>query len=185
MFRHQASLGSPKPHPYPRFDHVLIAKVANNADYANGRIEVQLDDGIIPGGILVPVFISHSGIEVKPEQGDTVLIGFLQGAKNNPWLINFAQGKHAYAKSIMVDENGITLQWPPGSGTTKITVDNQDNIQLKNTANVIITLNSQGAISISAPETINIEAPKGITLTATDQTGSGVTIVGKDSSGSW
>jgi uncharacterized protein involved in type VI secretion and phage assembly len=107
----QTALGRPTPYPYPRFDHVAIAIVTSNVDYDTlGRVEVLfMNDGGLAGGVAVPVYVVESGLSVKPEEGDTVLVGFVQGNKDNPWLIGTFKGKAATSGMIALTKEGLTI----------------------------------------------------------------------------
>lgn len=111
MHTAQTSLGQPIPYPYPRFDHVAMAKVTGTVDYATiGRVEVQfINDGGLAGGMAVPAYVVESGLSVGPEEGDTVLVGFIRGDKNSPWLIGTFMGGAATSGLLRLKKDRFTV----------------------------------------------------------------------------
>jgi hypothetical protein len=96
----------------PRFDYVTFARVTSNKDYEEyGRVDVQfLNDGGLAGGVPLPVWVIEDGAEVKPEEGDMVLIGFVQGNKDIPYLIGYVKDHYACGHMIRIDKDKIIVR---------------------------------------------------------------------------
>lgn len=141
----------------------------------------------MPPIVEVPVSgLLAGGFVIRPpyKTGDLVLLIFAQRALDNVMAAgNEADPEisrmHALDDAIVVGGLMPFSQSLPGGHAQDLLIGTA-NLSAK------ITISPEGLISISSQEQpLSITAPKGITLSATDITGTGVVINGKDTSGSW
>lgn len=108
-----------------------------------------------------------------PDVGEHVLCIFLPTGNAEGFILGSfysdqdqpPAGADSENKRIVRFEDGTTVEYDRATST--------------------FTINAVGPVNIVAAEVLQISAPKGVTISATDQQGSGVQINGKDTSGSW
>ena len=104
----QTSLGTKKLHVRPRYDQVQIGYVTSTKDYkAYGRVNVVCLDYSVP----FPVWVSGS-IDREPVEGDQVILGFLLGRPDAPYLAGFVRNESYTSNFIRVEQDRIILQIP-------------------------------------------------------------------------
>lgn len=104
----QASLGRTLSHIKPKYEQTQIGRIVNNADYDKyGKVEVVFLDYSRP----FPVWV-NGDIDRKPSEGDLVLVGFIQGRADAPYLAGFVRNESYTANYIKVEKGKITLQVP-------------------------------------------------------------------------
>lgn len=113
----QNALGKREVHKMPSFNDTRIARVTGTSKYETyGMIDVICLDYSQP----FPVWVSGD-IDRKPSDGDQVLIGFIHGRKDAPYLISFVRGYTATDDYIKVEKGKITLQIPNSGNSIEIT----------------------------------------------------------------
>lgn len=146
--------------------------VVSSADPSNCTAKVYLKGPDKVSGDL-PVLVQGSR-EVKqywmPVPGEQVLCLFLPNGNTQGFILGSFYSEANTPVVGSKDKRQIAFQ----DGTV-IEYD-QETKTLK--------IDTPGEIKIQA-EKISISAPQGVSITATDPDGSGVTIAGKDDSGSW
>ncbi len=97
-----------------------FARVTKNDDFeTKGKIEVEFLNRTKPA----PIWVLDPSVG-KPEVGDYVLVGFIDGQKNNPYMAGIVAHKAYTSNFIRVEKTGITIQFPldetdvVGSGET-------------------------------------------------------------------
>lgn len=106
--QHQSSLGSRKIHRAPSYNTTKIGRVTSVKDYEKwGRIEVVFLDYGQP----LPVWVVGD-IERKPVEGDHVIIGYIDGRRDAPYLIGFVKNKSYTTNFIRVEKDKIRIQLP-------------------------------------------------------------------------
>ena len=155
MLNSQSSLGSRKIHRVPDFNVTHIGRVTKISDYESlGRIEVMFLDY----GISHPVWVVGS-IERKPVLNDLVLIGYINGRKDSPYLAGYVMNASYTTNFITIEENRIKIQLP--------IVDKQDDVDyhLTNDDNqdsrAYIILDSDGLTIHHPTGDITLSAPNG------------------------
>ena len=104
----QSSLGGRKIHRQPDYGKTDYARVTSNKDYDKyGIIEVILLDYSKP----MPVWIVGD-IDRKPVVGDQVLIGYIGGRKDAPYLVGHVKTKSYTTAFIEVHHDRIRIQLP-------------------------------------------------------------------------
>lgn len=104
----QASLGSRVVNNKPTYNQMQIGRVTSTGDYDKyGRIEVIFLDYSRPA----PVWV-NGDIDRKPVAGDQVLVGFIQGRSDSPYLAGFIRNASYTSNCIKVEQDCITLQLP-------------------------------------------------------------------------
>lgn len=103
----QTSLGTQQQNNTPRFGSNDIARVIGTDDFdLYGIIDVILLDGSNPAR----VWVSNS-IDREPVSGDMVLIGYISGHKNAPYLIGFLDD--CYMRNfVQIKKDLIRMQLP-------------------------------------------------------------------------
>lgn len=123
------------------------------------------------------MFLYANGFFVRPplKPGDLVVVVFAERELDAVLLSGSPQAPTSTRHHGL--EDAIVLGgWLPFSGSLPVSGDN-DLVIGRTDGKVTITVTPEG--------TVDITAPKGITLKADDITGTGVSIVGKNSSQSW
>lgn len=105
----QSAFGSRKIHRAPSFDGITkIARVTSAKDFHKyGRIEVLFLDYGQP----MPVWVVND-LDREPVEGDQVVIGYIDGRKDAPYLIGFMKNKSYTTNFIVVKKDKIKLQLP-------------------------------------------------------------------------
>jgi len=107
----QAGLGTRKIHRKPVYTETDIARVTSTKDYnAYGRIEVIF----INYGQPFPVWVSGS-VDREPASGDLVLISYIQGRADAPYMAGFVRNESHTSNFIRVEKDKILLQVPTDS----------------------------------------------------------------------
>lgn len=105
----QNAFGSRKVHR--QFDYggvTKIARVTSTADFhAYARIEVIFLDYGQP----MPVWIVND-LDREPVEGDKVVIGYIDGRKDAPYLIGFVKNESYTTNFVVVKKDKIKLQLP-------------------------------------------------------------------------
>lgn len=139
---------------------------------ADGRVEA------LPVISQAPVmFLYANGFFVRPplKPGDMVVVVFAE-RELDAVLLSGAPQSPASTRHHGLEDAIVLGGWLPFYGNLPVSGDD-DLIIGRTDGKVTITVTPDG--------TVDITAPKGITLTADDITGAGVSIVGKNSSQSW
>jgi hypothetical protein len=119
----QSAFGSRKVHRVPGFDGITkIARVTSTKDFHKyARIEVIFIDYGQP----MPVWVVGD-TDREPVEGDQVIIGYIDGRKDAPYLIGFVKN-HSYTTNfIVVKKDKIKLQLPIMAVGTKDGVSHKD-----------------------------------------------------------
>jgi hypothetical protein len=106
--KEQASLGTVVANVRPVYDSMQIGRVVSVSDYTKfGRIEVIFLDYSKP----FPVWVNGS-IDRKPSEGDQVLVGFIQGRQDAPYLAGFVRNESYTSNFMLIEKDKIILQLP-------------------------------------------------------------------------
>jgi hypothetical protein len=175
----QSSLGDRQVHRHPNFHKTDMGRVTKNNRYeAHGIIEVVLLDYSKP----FPVWVINE-IDRKPMTGDHVLISYVGGRKDSPYLVGFVKNKAYTTNFIEVHEDRIRVQLPvkeigkkngKAHNDTKSFLTKDANlmdrgfVEIKGAKITIhhptdIDIVSGGDISLSAQGGISLSAPGAIT----------------------
>lgn len=104
----QSSLGSKTLNRLPTFNDTFFAKIISTKDYEKfGKVEVVFLDTSQSS----PVWVVGD-IDREPVVGDFVLISFVEGKKDAPFLVGFVKNKNKTTNFVSVKENKIRLQLP-------------------------------------------------------------------------
>ncbi len=111
MFKPQASLGDMKPLKTERYTHLKIAKVVGVEDWEEDKkIDVIFNGGKFSGGV-VTIRIAENGTQIEPEENDIIVVGFINGNKNDVFLLSYVTDKYKYANRIKINEDGVKIRW--------------------------------------------------------------------------
>jgi len=92
----------------PTYTEGQIGRVTSTNDYTKyGRIEVILIDYGQP----FPVWVSGD-VDREPVSGDLVLLGYLQGRPDAPYMLGFVRNESYTANFVLVTKDKITIQFP-------------------------------------------------------------------------
>jgi hypothetical protein len=104
----QSSLGTKKMNRLPKYSSYTIARVTSVADYHKyARIEVLFLDYSQP----CPVWVIGE-LDREPVEGDQVLIGFIEGRQDMPYVKGFVKNKSYTTNFVVVKKDKIKLQLP-------------------------------------------------------------------------
>lgn len=104
----QSSLGGRKINRTPNFGDLLFARVTSTKDFIKyGRIEVIFLDSSQPS----PVWVVND-VDREPVIGDNVLVGYIEGKKDAPYLAGFVKNKNWSTNFVVVKKDKIKLQLP-------------------------------------------------------------------------
>jgi hypothetical protein len=90
---------------FQSFNDNVIARVEKNDDYDKGKIEVIFVNRTKPA----PVWVFDGP---KPEVGDYVLVGYINGQKNNPYMQGIFSNKAWTSNFIVVEKDRIRIAFP-------------------------------------------------------------------------
>lgn len=144
MLPNQTAIGKREISKRPEFNKFKVGKVVglnpnynqkqyveddeDNAkflDMDNSRIEVVLDDSTAP---IFPYMV-ESGLNWMPEEGDIVLVGYLEGEQNDPIVTGVFRKKAMVWDFIRLEyEDGILIHKPSWRTRTIIDRDEHGNI---------------------------------------------------------
>lgn len=131
------SLGSRRAHRNPQYFMDKMARVKSAADFrSKARIDVQFLDH----GKCMPVWVVGD-VDREPVEGDMVIIGYMEGRKDAPYLKSFVRNDSYTANYIEVGKDYIRLQLP-------LTKEDRDKNMLDDTkknTRVYLELNGSGA----------------------------------------
>lgn len=167
----QAGLGQRKEHRAPTYSQNKIGRVTSTADYAKyGRINVMFLDYGQPA----PVWVIGD-LDREPVTGDSVIVGWLDGRKDAPYLQGFVKNEAYTTNFISVAKDKVRVQLPVYDIGTKGGVSAQDvDGNLLDEGNLpkraYVELTPDG-VTVSFPTSKTGSTPPAtITLTATDVT---------------
>jgi hypothetical protein len=104
----QSALGQKNINRKPLYDQLRMAKVTSVKDFSTfGRVSVVFLDYSQP----VPVWCFGS-IDREPVEGDTVMVGFIEGRKDTPYLHSFYKNESYGTNFVVVTRNKVKLQLP-------------------------------------------------------------------------
>lgn len=108
MVQNQSALGGRKVHRTPNYQQTKIGRVTSITDYKKyGKIEVVFLDYGQP----FPVWVVGS-IEREPVTGDQVLVGYMEGRKDAPYMMGFVRNESYTSNFIEVAKDRIRIQLP-------------------------------------------------------------------------
>lgn len=164
----QSSLGNRKVHDQISYNMTQIGRVTSTANYDTvGRIEVAFLDYSKPA----PVWVVGS-LDKKPVEGDLVLVGFIQGRADAPYLAGFVRNDHYTANYIKVEKDRVVIQI--ATNAADIAAHMVDD-QLKPTRSIVEITSSgvliNGAYAARVGDTVSVSVPTHGTCTGTITSG--------------
>lgn len=119
----QSSLGPRKEHRMPDYgSQTKIARVTGTKDYhAVGRIEAIFLDYGQP----LPIWIVGQ-LDREPVPGDEIVVGYLEGRKDAPYMIGFMKNGAYTTNFLVVKKDKIKLQLPIFGIDTKDSAADKD-----------------------------------------------------------
>ncbi len=106
--KEQSSLGGRTIHRSPSYNQNKIGRVTSIKDFHKyGRIEVIFLDYSQP----VPVWVFND-IDREPVEGDQVLVGYVDGRRDTPYVIGFLKNGSYTTNFVVVKKDKIKLQLP-------------------------------------------------------------------------
>lgn len=150
------------------------------------RIEVSFDwllgtDGASPTGwatVISPYADADQGMQMLPEIGSTVVVGFLAGYLDHPYVVGAVWNGNATAPEEFSDENnkrviktrsGSVLEFDDTDGSVKITLttpgghevvldDGAGSVEISASSGARVELTPAGGVTIEASATVDISA---------------------------
>jgi hypothetical protein len=108
MQENQSSLGNRRIHRTPAHTQSKIGRVTSIKDYRDyGKIEVVFLDYGMP----FPVWVVGD-LDREPVTGDQVIVGYMEGRKDAPYLAGFVKNESYTSNFVQVSMNKIRLQLP-------------------------------------------------------------------------
>lgn len=106
--KEQSSLGGKAVSRAPSYNHTKIARVTSTKDFHKyGRIDVIFLDYGQPA----PVWVFND-LDREPVDGDQVLVGFVDGRKDTPYMIGFLKNGSYTTNFFVMKKDKIKLQLP-------------------------------------------------------------------------
>lgn len=104
----QAGLGNKVIHRQPTYTEAQIGRVTSVNDYKKyGRVDVIFLDYGQP----FPVWV-NGDVDREPVSGDLILVGYLQGRPDTPYMLGFIRNESWTSNFIRVDKDRIIVQYP-------------------------------------------------------------------------
>lgn len=174
MVQSQSSLGGHKVHRTPSYQMTKIGKITSIKDYKKyGKIEAVFLDHGYP----FPVWVVGS-IDREPVTGDQILVGYMEGRKDAPYMMGFVRNEAYTSNFIEVSKDRIRVQLPVldigvknGRAHNDVKSNLMDDSKLSQRAYVELTplkatvyhptkveINSVN-VNITATTSINLDAP--------------------------
>lgn len=165
----QSSLGTQKVYRKPDYNQTQIGFITSAKDYEQyGRVEVVFLDYSNP----FPVWAT--GLDREPVDGDQVLVGFMQGRHDAPYLIGFVRNESYTSNFVKVEKDKITLQIPtdPSDINERLMDDSKkaSRITIEISASGI-AINSGTAAVARVGDTVQVSVPGVGTCTGTITSG--------------
>lgn len=147
------SLGDRKLHKNPSYFMDKMARVKSAADFrTKGRIEVEFIDH----GKCMPVWVVGD-VDREPVTGDMVIVGYMEGRKDAPYLKSFIRNESYTANYIEVGKDYIRLQLP------KVKEDREKHMldNSRKASRAYIELNANGIAFNHPSGDVTVNVPKG------------------------
>lgn len=104
----QSGFGSKTVHRLPTYDYVQVGRVTSVANYKDyGRLDVVFHDYSQPH----PVWVTGHA-DREPVEGDQVLVGFINGRPDQPYLISFVRNESYTSNFLVIQKDKIRVQLP-------------------------------------------------------------------------
>lgn len=104
----QSALGTKTMHRQPRYTEPKLGRITSTHNYRlYGKVEVIFLDYSQP----VPVWVMND-IDREPVEGDQVIVGFMDGRADAPYLQGFIRNNAYTSNFILVERDRIRLQLP-------------------------------------------------------------------------
>lgn len=147
------SLGRRNIHRNPRYFIDKMARVKSAANYKEkGRIEVEFLDH----GKCMPVWVVGD-LDREPVTGDMVIIGWMEGRKDAPYLKGFIKNESYTANYFEIGKDYIRLQLPKNKDDREKHMTNE----AKKPSRVYIELNQSGIALYHPDGDVTVNVPKG------------------------
>jgi len=146
------SLGTKKLHKLPQYFMDKMGRVTSAANYKDkGRIEVEFLDH----GKCMPVWVVGD-IDREPMEGDMVIIGYMEGRKDAPYLKAFVRNQSYTSNYIEVHPDRIVFQLPKNeTDREKNMLDDRykdGRVYLELTANGVAIYHPDGDVTVNVPK---------------------------------
>lgn len=168
----QSGLGSPKVDRAPTYHITKMGKVIGTKDYKKyGKIDVVFLDYSAP----MPVWVVGD-IDREPVENDMVIVGYMEGRKDSPYLVGFVRNKAYTSNTIVIGKDYVRFQLPANQKDREGGM--LDESKKAQRAYVEITSTKtrihrpSGAIELEAP-TIKLTGSTDVTLTGGSITANG------------
>lgn len=113
--REQSALGANKAYTCPTYNLTQIGRVISTGQYKKyGMVEVVFNDYSKP----FPVWVV-SEVDRQPIEGDMVLVGFIQGRHDAPYLMGYIRNESYTSNYISIEKDRIILQIPTSDADKK------------------------------------------------------------------
>lgn len=147
----QSALGNKVLNRLPDFSQTFLGRVTSVKDFDRGRVEIALIDGGTP---IVASVVGQ--IARKPVEGDKVLISYISGRPDAPYLLGFVHKDSFSSDSIRVEKDKITVKLPNNAASVELSENGTVRINSKfGTTNAYINITASG---------IEIYHPNGVTM---------------------
>jgi hypothetical protein len=163
----QSSLGPKHVHRLPAFHETKLARITSTREYLKyGRVEVIFLDYSHPVAVWV-----IGDLDREPTEGDRVLISYMEGRHDAPYIVGFVRNKAYTSNFITVKKDKIKIQLPVfGIGTdgSKADKDIQGHLldDTKQNERAYIEI-SPSEVAINFPfDATGVKSPATIKLTA-------------------
>lgn len=165
----QSALGGRTVNRAPAYNHLQMARVTSTKDFNKfGKIEAIFLDYSQP----VPIWVIND-LDREPVSGDFILVGFMEGRKDMPYMVGFVKNKNYTTNFMVIKKDKIKLQLPVfdiGVKDGKAHKDTQDHLldNTKQAERAYIELTPDAALIQFPTSKTGATAPASIKITATE-----------------
>lgn len=169
--KEQSSLGRRKEHWAPSYIQDKMARVTSIKDlYTYGRIEAIFLDYGQP----MPIWVVGD-IDREPVEGDEIIVGYMDGRKDAPYLMGFVKNGSYTTNFAMIKKDLIRLQLPVfgiGTAGSKATTDAEGNLMddARQPERAFLELSPSHAVLSFPTSESGATPPATITITASEVT---------------
>lgn len=172
----QSSLGSPSLHRAPSYQTSKIGKIVGVAHYKKyGKIDVVFLDH----GSTANVWVLGD-VDREPVEGDMVIVGYMEGRKDAPYMIGFVRNNAYTSNRILIGKDYVRVQLPASEvdrkGSLLDDTKKEQRPYVEITATKTRVFRPSGVVEVEAP-TVKLTGTTKVEVTAPTITMTGNTTI--------
>lgn len=111
----QNALGKRKEHSTPVYQQTKMGRVVNTERY---KLYGQIEATFLDYGTPMPVWVVGD-LDREPCEGDFILVGYMEGRKDAPYLVGFVRNKAYTSNEIIIGKDYLRFQLPANAEDRK------------------------------------------------------------------